>query len=154
MAKKLFGGKSSGRFSGTRGGSTPRPDPIEEDALTYLDEPAPEEPADDLTPPELIIPEEEPVQIPEEPALEDELPQLEEAEDDYEDDYEYESPEEIPESPRQARKARKKQKKAKKKSSPLKVVSILLALILFIELAYCLVIFTDLIPPIAKLRSI
>ena len=153
MAKKLFGGKSSGRFSGTRGGSTPRPDPIEEDALTYLDEPAPEEPADDLTPPELIIPEEEPVQIPEEPALEDELPQLEEAEDDYEDDYEYESPEEIPESPRQARKARKKQKKAKK-SSPLKVVSILLALILFIELAYCLVIFTDLIPPIAKLRSI
>ena len=47
MAKKLFGGKSSGRFSGTRGGSTPRPDPIEEDALTYLDEPAPEEPADD-----------------------------------------------------------------------------------------------------------
>lgn len=154
MAKKLFGGKSSGRFSGTRGGSTPRPDPIEEDALTYLDEPAPEEPADDLTPPELIIPEEEPDQIPEEPAFEDELPQLEEPEDDYEDDYEYESPEEIPESPRQARKARKKQKKAKKKSSPLKVVSILLALILFIELAYCLVIFTDLIPPIAKLRSI
>lgn len=47
----------------------------------------------------------------------------------------------------------KKEKKAKKKG-PLKVVAVLLAILLFIELAYCLAIFTDLIPPIAKLRTI
>lgn len=48
----------------------------------------------------------------------------------------------------------KKVKKAKKKGSPMKVVAVLLAILLFIECAYCLVIFTDLIPPIARLRSI
>ena len=34
-----------------------------------------------------------------------------------------------------------------------KVLSILLAIILFLECAYCVVIFTDLIPPVAKLRQ-
>lgn len=51
-------------------------------------------------------------------------------------------------------KAAKKTKKAKKKASPLKAVAVVLALLLFVECAYCLVIFTDLIPPIARLRSI
>jgi len=41
-----------------------------------------------------------------------------------------------------------------KKSKGMKVLAILLAIVLFLECAYCLVIFTDLIPPIARLRSI
>lgn len=65
-----------------------------------------------------------------------------------------ETPEPKTAPPERKGKKQKKQKKAKKKSSPLKVVSILLAILLVIELAYCLVIFTDLIPPIARLRSI
>ena len=74
-----------------------------------------------------------------------------------------ETPEEvIPETPSPRRtetksrksKSDKKAKKAKKRGGPLKVVAVLLAILLVIELAYCLVIFTDLIPPIAKLRTI
>ena len=42
----------------------------------------------------------------------------------------------------------------KKKPLGLKVAVILLAILLFIECAYCIVIFTDLIPPLATLRSI
>ena len=41
-----------------------------------------------------------------------------------------------------------------KKTTWKKVVAVLLAIILFLECAYCIVIFTDLIPPLAKLRSI
>ena len=46
-----------------------------------------------------------------------------------------------------------KHRKKRKKASGLKKLAVVLALILFVELAYCLVIFTDLIPPIARLRS-
>jgi len=44
--------------------------------------------------------------------------------------------------------------KTKKQKTPGKALAIFLAIILFIECAYCVVIFTDLIPPIAKLRQI
>lgn len=149
MAKKLFGGKSNGRFSGTRGTGSHNPEPIPEEALRFLDEDAPVESVETQAAPEIDLPEEL-IQTPEvsEPIgfveNEPELP-AEEPE------------EEITEAPRRERKSkadRKKQKKAKKKSSPLRTVCVLLALVLFIELAYCLVIFTDLIPPVAKLRSI
>lgn len=132
MAKKLFGGKSKGRFSGSRGESSFEPEQLPDEALSFLDETEPEK-----------IP--EPVEIPEEPEQ-----QTADAETDFVDtDFQEE------EKPRRNRKSKaEKQRKPKKKTSPLKVVSILLAIVLFLELAYCLVIFTDLIPPIAKLRSI
>ena len=50
--------------------------------------------------------------------------------------------------------AEEKQQQKKKKPLGLKVAVILLAILLFIECAYCVVIFTDLIPPLATLRSI
>ena len=44
-------------------------------------------------------------------------------------------------------------RKRRKKGSGLKKLVIFLALILFVELAYCTVIFTDLIPPLSRLRT-
>lgn len=44
--------------------------------------------------------------------------------------------------------------KKQKKPRGLKVAAVLLAILLFIECAYCVVIFTDLIPPLSTLRSI
>ena len=46
MAKKLFGGKSNGRFSGNRVPSTHQPEPIPEDALPFLEDAA-EEPVEE-----------------------------------------------------------------------------------------------------------
>lgn len=46
-----------------------------------------------------------------------------------------------------------RRRKKRKKGSGLKKLAVLLALILFVELAYCVVIFTDWIPPLAKLRT-
>ena len=144
MAKKLFGGSKNGRFSGSRGSNSHRPDPIPEEAKPFLEEPVPEESAhtaENLTAPEAVLPGESAL-TPEEP--------------DHTEFVDTEDREDLPEEPSREKrsKAAKKQKKAKKKGSPLKAVCILLALLLFIELAYCLVIFTDLIPPVAKLRSI
>ena len=166
MAKKLFGSKSSGRFSGAREGYTREPDQLPEDDLSVFQEA--EQAFLNTEPDEIVFPErpgttepEAPMDIPgdafeEIPVQEettDALPDSPEAPDTtnaYIEEY-AENPEE---KPARSRKENRKQKKAKKKTSPLKVISILLALILFIELAYCLVIFTDLIPPIAKLRTI
>lgn len=153
MAKKIFGGKSNGRFSGARGDYSLETDQLPDEALSFLDDQAPVQSSVDWEEDGIVFPdphkEPEPAStgdafvpdeapIPEEPVLTD-----------FQDE---DDPE--PRETRQERKPARKQKKAKKKGSPLKVVSILLALILFIELAYCLVIFTDLIPPIAKLRTI
>ena len=44
-------------------------------------------------------------------------------------------------------------RKRRKKGSGMKKLAIFLALILFVELAYCTVIFTDLIPPLSRLRT-
>ena len=41
----------------------------------------------------------------------------------------------------------------RRKKSGVKKLILFLSLVLFVELAYCTVIFTDLIPPIAKLRT-
>lgn len=63
-------------------------------------------------------------------------------------------PEVDPAQPQQRPARPKKVRKKKKKKSPMKTVAIILAVILLIEAAYCLVIFTDLIPPVARLRTI
>lgn len=109
MAKKLFGGKSKGRFSGSKDAPSHEPEQVtDEHELEALDQADQAEPA---------------------------------------------APPESSRTDNHSRKT-KKEKKAKKKRSPLKKVAVLLALVLFIELAYCLVIFTDLIPPLSRLRTI
>ncbi len=139
MAKKLFGSsKGSGRFSGGRAASGPETE--QEELELHLDLPEEEPvPEPDLTFPDLSEPQEIPA------------PQAQEPEE-YEDEA-YDDKDSEPEAPA-SRRREKKAKKEKKKKSPLKIVAVLLAVILFIELAYCLVIFTDLIPPVARLRSI
>lgn len=126
MAKKFFGGSSKGRFSGAKGPSPREPEQAAEELDLELGTPEPN--------PEEVIPE-----IPEIPKV-PEAPETRQTES--------------PSRRSKKEKKEKKEKKAKKKGSPLKVVSVLLAILLFIELAYCLVIFTDLIPPVAKLRTI
>ena len=167
MAKKLFGSKSGGRFSGAREGFTREPEQLPEDLLSVFQEE--EQTFLNTDSDEFAFPErpgttksEDPVEIPEEamdgiPVLEEFPVEIEDspAEPEFNENYIEEYAEETPEElPAPSHRDGRKQKKAKKKTSPLKVISILLALVLFIELAYCLVIFTDLIPPIAKLRTI
>lgn len=172
MAKKIFGGSKNGRFSGSRGSNSNRPEPIPEEAKPFLEEATPEEPAqiaENPTPAEASIPEEavltqeEAVPAPEESVQTQEEADQASEESDQTPEEVIQTPEEVDqtefldteaedEEPRQEKKSRASRKQ--KKASPLKVVSILLSVILFLELAYCLVIFTDLIPPIAKLRSI
>ena len=127
MAKKIFGGSGKGRFSGSKRAP-------ENTAKTF------EDPELDLEP---ELPQEEDLPL----AMtgdSDQTP-LEQTED---------APKASKPAPAKKEKKEKKSRKEKKKRNPLKIAAVLLAILLFIELAYCLVIFTDLIPPVAKLRSI
>lgn len=146
MAKKLIGSSGSGRFDRKRpAGSAPeQPEPAASDSGLDLNTELDPDSGLDLNT-ELGL---DPALLP--PSDQDlPLSVSGEAETDP-------SPAEAPRKKRKENKEKKvkKEKKEKKKRSPLKITAVLLAVLLFIELAYCLVIFTDLIPPIARLRSI
>ena len=133
MGKKLFGGSRKGRFSGAQGSNSREPELNGEDEELELE--------DGL---ETDVPENAPL-----PPKTDDASGSEELDDD--------EPAPAPrrrESGAGRKRQGKKEKKQKRKRSRLRIVCVLLSILLFLELAYCLVIFTDLIPPVARLRSI
>lgn len=133
MAKKLFGGSGKGRYSGAK-----RPGLDQE---PELDEALPQE-AEQIM--QEVAEQADPT-----PVSEQELSMLDFPEPADEEIEEVLSTVRKPEPP-----ARESAPRKKKKKSGLKIAAWLLAILLLIECAYCVVIFTDLIPPIAKLRTI
>lgn len=130
MAKKFFGGSGKGRFSGSKRTPENTTETFEEPELDM----EPELPQEEELPLEITGGETEASPVPEEEAPVDAEP--------------------APVKKEKKEKKERKPRKEKKKRNPLKITAVLLAIVLFIEAAYCLVIFTDLIPPVAKLRSI
>ena len=153
MAKKLIGGSGSGRFSGKH--PSERHQDLPEDVIPEVPEEAAEPEASQPAAPEVPAqPTREEISIPaqelsaEEELFQEEREQTKEQELNLED-----APEES--EPRRRRKEKKEKKsKEKKKGSGLKALAWILAVLLFLECAYCVVIFTDWIPPISKLRGI
>lgn len=132
---KLFGNTGSGRYSGKHSGKKlPEPQHPEQERIEDL--PVEDIPLDDL---------------PEEQIPMDDIPTGDILLDEFRIDEAPKKERTVPKA--DGKKKGKKKKKKKKSSLGLKLLTVLLALILFIECAYCVCIFTD-IPFITKWRNI
>lgn len=154
MAKKIFGGKGNGRFSEAKMPETAT-EPTPEQEQEQLDSAF----LDDFLQHELSNVQEEPAEVG--PDLPEQMMRPAPSQNAAPENGDEKKPAQPKKAvkaakPQQGKKTKKavKAKKVKQKKPALYTVAVILAVLLAIESAYCVVIFTDWIKPLAALRSI